>query len=85
MDFDLDGDGKVSEKEFELVERKTKAQRKMATSSLIAMFIFTALLFFPVLPTERVTALSDVLGLFYIAQASIVGAYMGLSGWMSRK
>jgi len=32
-----------------------------------------------------VSALADLLGLFYIAQAGVVGAYMGVSAWMSRK
>lgn len=85
MEFDLDRDGKVTEKELDIVERKTKAQRRMATGALISMVLFTAWLFSPLVPVERVNALSDILGLFYIAQAGIVGAYMGMSGWMSRK
>lgn len=81
----MDGDGKVTEKELDIVERKTKAQRRMAAGALISMVLFTAWLFSPLVPVERVNALSEVLGLFYIAQASIVGAYMGISGWMNKK
>jgi hypothetical protein len=39
----------------------------------------------PFVPETRVTALGEILGLFYIAQAGIVGAYMGVTAWMSRK
>ena len=34
---------------------------------------------------KRVEALADLLGLFYIAQASIVGFYFGAQAYMSRK
>jgi hypothetical protein len=39
----------------------------------------------PAMPDSRVQALSDLLGLFYIAQASIVAAYFGATAFMSRK
>ena len=47
--------------------------------------IFSAFLFMPIIKETRVQALGDILGLFYIAQAGIVGAYMGVTAWMSRK
>ena len=92
--FDLDGDGTVSDDEIkrsqdmleiELREEKSEAQKKMAWVAMAAMIMGTILLFTPVIPDSRVTALSDLLGLFYIALAGVVGAYMGVSAWMSRK
>jgi hypothetical protein len=82
---DLDGDGVVSERELEVYERRLRAQRRMATAALIAVVGFTGLLMTPLLSVERINALSDLFGLFYISLAGIVGAYMGVSGWMSRK
>jgi hypothetical protein len=63
--------------------RKLKAQRRMATATLIAMGSFTALMF--VVDVERVNALGDISNLFYLSGAGIVGAYMGTSVWMSKK
>ena len=82
---DLDGDGVVSERELEVYERRLRAQRRMATAALVAVVGFTGLLMTPLLSVERINALSDLFGLFYISLAGIVGAYMGVSGWMSRK
>ena len=92
--YDLDGDGLVSDEELQAVKeineteaegRKLRAQRRMATASLIAMGIFTLLLFTPLVPLERLKALSDVSNLFYISMAGIVGTYMGTTAWISRK
>lgn len=71
--------------EMELREEKADTQRKMAWMAMITMSLFTTALFLPIFKDSRIEALSDVLGLFYIAQAGIVGAFMGVSAWMSRK
>lgn len=90
--YDLDGDGMVSDEELtkskemlelELREEKAEAQKKMAWIAMVSMLIFTVVLFLPVMSDERVAALADLLGLFYIAQAGIVGAYFGAAAWMS--
>lgn len=92
--IDTDADGKVSKEdleksnellELELREEKADAHRKMAWVAIISMIVFTAVLFSPIVSESRVAALADLLGLFYIAQASIVGAFMGVTAWMSRK
>ena len=93
-EYDLDGDGIVSDKELEVVskmhetemqEEKADAQRKMAWISLIAMVGFTAVVFLPIFPDSRIKALADLFGLFYIGMAGVVGAYMGMTAYMSRK
>lgn len=92
--YDRDGDGKLSEQEIEtaqyateleLREEKAEAQKRMAWISIVSMILFTLALFTPIVSVERVDALSDLLGLFYITQAGIVGAYMGVTAWMSKK
>ena len=71
--------------ELELREEKADAQQRMAWVAMGSMLVFSTVLFLPVVPDSRVNALADLLGLFYIAQAGVVGAYMGVSAWMSRK
>lgn len=71
--------------ELELKEEKADTQRKMAGVALGAIILFTALMFLPVIPDSRINALGEPIGLFYIAMAGIVGAFMGVTAWMSRK
>ena len=87
-----DGDGIVSDEELSHVAeikklehdlRKQRAQRRMATASLVAMGAFTLAMFF--VDIERVKALADISNLFYISGAGIVGAYMGASAFMNKK
>jgi|TARA_R100000479_G_scaffold137460_1_gene73900 hypothetical protein len=90
-EYDEDGDGIVSDEELSHVTeikklehdlRKQRAQRRMATASLVGMGVFTLALF--LVDIDRVKALSDVSNLFYISGAGIVGAYMGASAIMNR-
>ena len=92
--YDVDGDGVVSDEEMnavakleelEMQEEKSNAQRKMAWVSLGAMLIFTRLVFLPIFPDSRIKALADLFGLFYIGMAGVVGAYMGMTAYMSKK
>ena len=93
-DLDLDRDGTVGAEDIAAVEklaeverqdRKQQAQRRMAWMAMWSMVMFTTVLFSPVISDSRVSALADLLGLFYIAQAGVVGAFMGMSAWMNRK
>jgi len=91
-EYDLDGDGIVTDeelenakvmKETETLLRKQLAQLRMARATLIAMGVFTLAMF--LIDVERVKALSDISNLFYLSGAGIVGAYMGTTAWMSKK
>lgn len=91
--MDLDNDGKIGRKdieqsdrllEIELREEKADSQRRMAWVAILSMIVFTLFLFSPIVSDSRVAALADLLGLFYIAQAGVVGAYMGVTAWMSK-
>ena len=62
--------------------RKQRAQRRMATASLVAMATFTIAMF--LVDIERVKALADISNLFYITGGGIVSVYMGASAFMSR-
>lgn len=91
-DYDLDGDGVVTDEELENAKeikatedelRKHLAQLRMARFTLIAMGVFTLAMFF--VDIDRVKALADISNLFYISGAGIVGAYMGTTAWMNKK
>jgi hypothetical protein len=91
-DYDLDGDGIVTDaelenakaiKETETALRKQLAQLRMARWTLIAMGAFTLAMF--LVEVERVKALADISNLFYLSGAGIVGAYMGTTAWMNKK
>ena len=90
-EYDLDGDGVVSDdeignakaiKETETKLRKNLAQLRMARYTLIGMGVFTLAMF--VIPIERVDALADISNLFYISGAGIVGTYMGTTAYMTK-
>jgi len=52
---------------------------------MYAMVGFTALLMSPYIADDRIKALDSVFSTFYIAMASVVGAYMGFTTWASKK
>ena len=91
---DINKDGKVDGKDIELAQRiaelevkeqKAETQKGIAWAAMGSMVLYTAVLFSPFVSIERVDSLADLLGLFYIAQAGVVGAYMGVAAWMSKK
>ena len=89
-EFDIDGDGVVSDEEMAVIQKidaheKSDAQRKMAWVAMLTMIVFTLLLFLPIFPDGRIKALSDLFGLFYIGMAGVVGSYFGMTAYMSKK
>jgi hypothetical protein len=91
--FDADGDGIVSDEEIAKAERiaeienkdqKEDQLRQMAWVAMGSMVFFTVALFLPFLSVERLTALDNLLSMFYIAQAGVVATFFGSSAYMSR-
>ena len=89
--FDLNNDGEVTDleiakserlKDMELREEKSNAQRKMAWTSMLSMIVVTVFIFSPLVSDERMKVLGDIIPLFYIAQAGIIGAYFGATAMM---
>ena len=88
-ELDLDGDGIVSDAELAAAEalekhEKADAQRQMAWVAMGSMIVFTLAVFLPIFPDARIKALSELFGLFYIGQAGVVGAYMGMTAYMAK-
>jgi hypothetical protein len=91
--YDADGDGVVSDEEIAKAERiaeienkdqKEDQLRQMAWVAMGSMVFFTVALFLPFLSVERLTALDNLLSMFYIAQAGVVATFFGSSAYMSR-
>ena len=87
---DLNNDGVVSDaeidswqqaEEVQRLNRKQMHQRNMAWTALVSMLLFTAIMFTPIVPDERIKLLTDISNLFYLAQAGIVGAFMGFAAF----
>ena len=92
-EFDLDGDGVVTDEEIarskemvdlELREEKSEAQKMMAWLAILVMIAVTVVLFTPFIGDSRVSALSELLGLFYFSLCGIVGTYMGATAFMHK-
>lgn len=92
-EYDLDKDGNVSEDELvtsnqlvelELREQKAEAQKLISWVALCSMILVTVVLFSPIVSDSRVQALDNLLGMFYLACASIIGFYFGATAYMSK-
>lgn len=84
-EFDINGDGRMDDKEFTIYQRKVQTQRKIATTAIAAVVVFTAILMTPYVTIDRVQALSDVFSMFYITMSGIIAAYFGAAAWMGKK
>lgn len=71
----IERDDKLAERQ----DRKQKQQRYMAWAAIWSMIVFTAVILSPLVPETRVELLATLLSTFYIAQAGIVGAFMGFA------
>ena len=92
-EYDLDKDGDVSETELtksdellelELREEKAQTQKFISYIALTSIVIVTAVLMSPIVTDSRVEALGNLLSMFYLAQASIIGFYFGATAYMSK-
>ena len=91
--YDLDGDGTVSDEELarnqelveiELREEKADSQRRMAWVSLASMVVFALLPLLPFVPESRLSTLASLSDMLFLSQASIVGLYFGATAYMSK-
>lgn len=92
-EYDFNKDGEVSEEEkdratllleLELREEKAEAQKRISWIAMGSMLLVTAILLSPIITPEKLASLEELLGMFYLAQASIVGFYFGATAYMSK-
>ena len=76
---DIEIDSWQQTEEVKRINRKQMHQRNMAWVSLGSMLVFTVIMFTPLIADSRIILLTDLSNLFYLAQAGIVGAFMGSS------
>ena len=81
---DLNKNGKIEVAELNITKDKFRNRRRMAWMAMVSMTVYTGLLLTPIIDTDRIKSLSDILDMFYIAMASIVGAYMGFTTWATK-
>ena len=90
---DLDHDGKVSEQEVAQFEKISQAHLanerdhnhiRLAWAAMMSIIVVTFLLFTPFVTVEKIAALKEIIDLFYIAQASVIGFYMGAKTYLDR-
>ena len=91
--YDLDGDGTVSDEELatnqglmqiQLQEEKADSQRRMAWVSLCSMVVFALLPLLPFVPESRLSTLASLSDMLFLSQASIVGLYFGATAYMAK-
>jgi hypothetical protein len=92
--FDVDGDGTVTDAEmaqaehmieFENKDKKEDQLRKMAWVAMLSMVLFTLIAFTPFVDIARLTALGSLLQMFYVAQAGVVATFFGASAYIAAK
>ena len=92
-EYDLNKDGDVTDNELtksnellelELREEKAQTQKFISYIALTSIVIVTAVLMSPIVTDSRVEALGNLLSMFYLAQASIIGFYFGATAYMSK-
>ena len=84
---DIDNDGKITSNDVQnfTTLNKDKNQARLAWVSMLAMVVCTVALFLPWIPNERIHILENVLDIFYLAHASVVGFYFGAQAYMSKR
>jgi hypothetical protein len=83
--IDLNGDGKMSNVEIDITKNRFKNRRRMAWLAIWSMVVCTSMMLTDLIEIERIKAIDSVIEMFYIAMASIVGAYMGFTTWATKK
>lgn len=68
----------------DLRKDRWKNRRRMAWVSMFNIVAFTILILFYPFSTEKLEAIKTIADWFYIANVSVIGAYMGFTSWASR-
>ena len=91
--FDVDGNGVVTDDEMhkaqemmdiENKDAKEDQLRRMAWAAMGSMIIVTLAVCTPFVDIARITALGNILQMFYLAQAGVVATFFGASAYVSK-
>ena len=84
--LDTNGDGIVSDKEFDMKEKlillenrdkKEDQQRYLVWFSALSVTIFIIILMTPLLPMERIDHLSGIAEIWVLSNMGIIGSFIG--------
>lgn len=93
-DYDIDGDGKLSQEEIDRLDAARASERKQVKSELQnrivqialgAAILVVLIAMTPLVPESRFVIVENPIMLFLAGMISIVGAYVGVSTWLDRK
>ena len=91
--FDVDGDGIVTDDEMQKAEsmikmenedQKQDAQRQMAWTAMLAMVAYPLLLLIPLIPDARITTLASISDMFFLSLSGVVAFFFGSQAYMSK-
>ncbi len=94
LDFDLNKDGIVTQDEInrvkeitDVINKNTKAneQKSIVWVALSALILIHVVNLTPLIPESRVVVTENLAIMTSVALGSIVGAYVGVTAWISRK
>ena len=86
--LDTNGDGIVSDKEFDMKEKlillenrdkKEDQQRYLVWFSALSVTIFIIILMTPLLPMERIDHLSGIAEIWVLSNMGIIGSFIGFN------
>lgn len=70
--------------EQERIDERQDNQKRMAWVAMASMIGYTVAMLLPFISEARLETLTEIASLFYIAQAGVVGAYMGSEAIVNR-
>lgn len=91
---DLNQDGIINEEDAKYYERISEIDAKMirdrtqialAWVAMISMVVVTILLFLPWVSVDRLSALGDILDLFYVTQSGVIAFFIGAKTWLTSR
>ena len=91
-EYDMNNDGNVTSQDLAVKkkivdldnhDKRQGQQRRMAWVAMLSMVFFTLLMFTPFVSDQKIDSLSNLLSMFYIAQAGIVASFFGAQAFMT--
>tara|TARA_B100001094_G_C18099461_1_gene754893 strand:- start:594 stop:920 length:327 start_codon:yes stop_codon:yes gene_type:complete len=92
-DLDIDGDGIVSDAEFQMAEKLTRLEnndakddqiRRMAWVSMISVIVLVLLVLSPIIPDNRVQMCAALISTYIVTNLGILATFMATSAWSKK-
>lgn len=81
---DLDGDGKISERERNFYLEKIENNQKMAWIAFLSVLL-SGIYLLVIAPEARLSSFGNVLDWFFIGLVSVIGFHYGVQGFAGKK